>query len=173
VTRKVRKLHGEELFNYGLRLLARRALSAGELRTRLQRRASEPAEVESVIGKMREYGYVDDERFAEHYAAARRDSGSVGRSRVLRDLRQRRVAPGVAQDAVQQAFEDVDEFASVMAWLDRKYRNVDLRTYLQEPKHLASAYRKLRYAGFGSAASVRALKRFADRADELEDEPIE
>jgi regulatory protein len=171
--RNARKLQGEELFNYALTLLARRAQSAGELRVKLQRRAAAPADVEQAIAKLREYGYVDDERFAASYATARRDSGSVGRSRVLRDLRQRRVAPGVAQEAVQQAFEDVDEFAAITAWLDRKYRSVDLKDYLQDPKHLASAYRKLRYAGFASAPAIRALKRFADRADELEDDPVE
>jgi regulatory protein len=171
--RNPRKLGGEELFSYGLTLLARRALSAGEIRARLQRRAADLAEVEAVIARLREYGYVNDDRFAEHFATARRDSGTVGRSRVLRDLRQRRVAPAVAQQAVEQAFEDVDEFTAVVNWLERKYRNVDLHQYLQNPKHLASVYRKLRYAGFGSGPAIQALKRFADRADELEDEPIE
>lgn len=168
-----RKLDAEELLQYGLRLLAQRALSAGEVRAKLQRRAMEADLVEPVVAKLREYGYLNDDRFAEHYAAARRDSGSFGQARVLRDLRQRRVAPAVAQTAVEQAFGDVDEFNAVLSWLDRKYKNIDLREYLQDPKHLASAYRKLRYAGFATSPAIRALKRFADRADELEDDPVE
>jgi hypothetical protein len=39
---------------------------------------------------------------------------------------------------------------------------------LRDEKHLASAYRKLRYAGFGSGNAIRVLKRYAERADELE-----
>jgi regulatory protein len=167
------KLGSEDLFQYALRLLAQRALSAGEIRTRLRRRALEEEVVEGVMARLREYGYLNDERFAESYATARRDSGSFGPARVLRDLRQRRVAPSVARDAVDQAFEEVDEFDAVLNWLSRKYRNTDLATYLQDPKHLASAYRKLRYAGFASSPAIRALKRFAERADELEDEPVE
>ena len=77
------------------------------------------------------------------------------------------------QNAVEQAFCEVDEFETVLQWLQRKYRTVNLSEYLQDPKHLASVYRKLRYAGFGSASSVRALKRYADRADELEDDEPE
>jgi regulatory protein len=173
MVRKPRKLDSEELLQYGVSLLAKRALSAGEVRTKLLRRAADPESVEPAILRLREYGYLNDERFAESYAAVRRDSGTVGRQRVLRDLRQRRVAPAVAQNAVEEAFENVDEYEAVLNWLQRKYRNVELGEYLQDPKHLAGIYRKLRYAGFGSGAAIRALKRYAERADDLEDEPVE
>lgn len=170
---KPRKLTGEELFQYAVSLLARRAMSAGEVRAKVARKAAEPDEVEPVLSRLREYGYLNDARFAEGFASARRDSGSFGQARVLRDLRQRRVASGVADKAVQEAFGEADEEAMVAGWLARKYRSVNLSEHLQDPKHLASAYRKLRYAGFSSGASIRVLKRFADKADELEDDPEE
>jgi SOS response regulatory protein OraA/RecX len=75
----------------------------------------------------------------------------------------------VAEKAVGDAFGEVDESAAVEAWIARKYRNVQLHEYLQDPKHLASAYRKLRYAGFSSSTSIRVLKRYANEADALED----
>ena len=166
--RTPKKLAAEELFQYALTLLGGRALSAGEVRSKLGRRAEKPGDIEFVIAKLREYRYLDDGRFAEGYALARTDN--FGKARVLRDLRQRRVDSGVAEKAVEAAFADVEEGRVVNEWLRRKYRNVDLAEYLQEERHLASAYRKLRYAGFSSGASVRALKQFASRADELEDE---
>ena len=165
--RTAKKLAGEELFQYALRLLGGRALSAGEVRSKLSRRAERLDDIEPVIAKLREYNYIDDDRFAESYAVARSDS--FGKARVMRDLRQRRVAPGVAEKAVDAAFADVQEERVVHEWLRRKYRNIDLSEYLKEDKHLASAYRKLRYAGFSSGASIRALKGFAVRAEELEE----
>lgn len=171
VLRKSQKLAGEELFHYAVSLLSGRALSAVEVRSKLERRAADPDDVERSLARLREYGFLDDTKFAEGYATVRRDSGSFGKSRVLRDLRQRRVSSSVAEKAVGEAFEGVDETAAVRQWLERKYRNVNLSEHLQDEKHLASAYRKLRYAGFSSSASIRVLKRYAARADELEDAP--
>lgn len=167
--RTIRKLDAKELLDYALKLLGGRALSTSEVRGKLSRKAAEPEDVPGVLSKLKEYGYLDDSRFADSYAAARRDSGNFGKARVARDLRQRRVAPTLADKAAQTAYADVNEEGMVLEWLSRKYRTVDLREYLQDEKHLASAYRKLRYAGFGSSVSVRVLKRYADRADELED----
>jgi regulatory protein len=169
--RMIRTLDASELFQYALNLLGGRALSVSEVRTKLTRKAAHAEDVPGVISKLKEYGYLDDARFAEGYASARKDSGNYGKMRVLRDLRQRRVASPTAQHAVDQAYEDTDEAAMVEQWLRRKFRAVNLAEYLREEKHLASTYRKLRYAGFSSSASIRALKRFAERADELADEP--
>ena len=164
-----RKLAREELKQYGLRLLAARALTEGEVRSRLARRAADADDVDVVTESLREYGFLNDERFAEHFASARRDSGAAGKQRVLRDLRQRQVAGSVAEQAVKSAYQDTDESAMIRAWLQRKMRGVDLPEYLSEEKHLASVYRKLRYAGFSSAAILPVLQKFSSRASELED----
>ena len=44
-----------------------------------------------------------------------------------------------------------------------------LSEYLKEPKNLASLYRKLRVAGFSSPSSIRVLKAYTARANELEE----
>lgn len=167
--RTVKKLAAEELFQYGVALLARRALSVGEVRTRLTRKAADPEDVAPAIARLREYGFLDDARFAEGFASARRDSGAFGAARVMRDLRQRRVAAPVAEKAVGSAFENVDEEAAVSSWIERKLRGKELAVFLNDPKNLASVYRRLRYAGFSSSPAIKVLKRYASAADELED----
>jgi SOS response regulatory protein OraA/RecX len=87
----------------------------------------------------------------------------------MRDLLRKRVSPAVAQKAVSKAFENVDEPALIRDYLERKMRGKDLGLYLKEPKNLASLYRKLRVAGFSAASSIRVLKAFTSRADELEE----
>jgi regulatory protein len=168
---KAKLLDGPELLAYALRALSGRAMTAAEIRDKLHRRAAEPADVEEVLGKLKEAGFLDDARFAEAYASARRDNQGFGRMRVLRDLRARKVAPKVASDAVREAFEDQDEAAMAAQFLARKYRAVNLGEFLQEDKNLASAFRRLRTAGFGAGTAIRVLKRYASRAEELEDEP--
>ncbi|MEZ5355895.1 MAG: RecX family transcriptional regulator [Bryobacteraceae bacterium] len=166
-----RKLDAAALLQYALGALGRRALSAGELRERLNRRAITPDDVAGVMARLAEYGYLNDDRFAESYANWRRDSQGLGRQRVLRDLRTRRVAPAVAEKAVEQAYSATDETALIEQFLARKFRGKALPAYLAEPKNLASAFRKLRYAGFSSSASIAALRRYSEQATELEDDP--
>lgn len=154
---------------FSAQALSARALTISELREKLKRRAAEPSDVDEVLARLKESGYLNDQRFSESYASWRRDDGGFGKTRVMRDLMARRVAPAVAKQAAEKAFEGADEVAMIEAFLKRKYRGKDLGALLQEEKHLASAYRKLRMAGFSTGNSVRVLKRYAEQAELLED----
>jgi regulatory protein len=166
--RTTKLLDPESLLNYALRLLGGRAYSMGELREKMRPRAEQAESIDTVIAKLKESGYVDDKKFAENYAAARLENEGFGKMRVLRDLRQRRVAPKLAEQVTERAFQSTDETELVEAFLKRKFRGKDLGPFLKEPKNLAAAYRRLRYAGFSSGGSIRVLKRYANRAEELE-----
>jgi len=166
--RKPRLLNETELMDYAVRLLAGAARSSGEIREKMRRRAAEPKDIETVLGRLKELGYLNDPRFAETWAASRLENEGHGRARVLRDLRQRRVAPKVAEEAVRRAYAGSDETKLIEEFLARRFRGRNLGQYLSEEKNLAAAFRRLRYAGFSAGASVRALKRFA-RNDEILD----
>ncbi len=164
-----RLLDAAALLTYAMKALAARALSTSEVRTKLERRAETHSDVETVMAKLGEFGFLNDGKFAEHFAQVRKDSQGFGKMRVLNDLRTRRVPSDLAGDAVALAFSGTEEVDLVKAFLERKYRNTDLQAYLQDPKHLQSAFRRLRYAGFGAGPSITVLKRFAAAAEELED----
>ena len=157
----------EELLNYAVRALGGRAHSTGELREKLRRRAENSADVDEVLARLKEIGYLDDRRFAESYAASRLENEGLGKMRVLRDLRQRRVAPQLAEQVTEKAYQETDEAELIEEFLKRKYRGKKLAEFLSEEKNLAAAYRRLRYAGFSAGASIRVLKRFAKQPEEL------
>ncbi len=162
------KLDRERLQGYALRQLGARSHSVAELRTKLARRAERPEFVDEVIGYLREYGFLDDRRFAENYSTARREGEGFGQSRVLRDLWRKRVPRELAEEVVAAAYDGVEETALIEAFLERKFRHTDLARHLKEPKNLNSAFRRLRHAGFGASNSIRVLRRYSDRADDLE-----
>jgi SOS response regulatory protein OraA/RecX len=87
---------------------------------------------------------------------------------VLAELVKRKVAAKVAEQAVRRAFQGLDEDRLAAEWLERKYRNQDLAALFSQPSKLAAAYRRLRHAGFSSGSAIRALKRWAEQADQLE-----
>jgi regulatory protein len=171
--RKPKLFQNAELLNYAVRSLGGRAHSTGELREKLRRRAERAEDVDAVLAKLKELGYLDDKRFAESYAAARLENQGLGKMRVLRDLRQRRIAPQLAEQVAEKTYQETDETKLIEDFLKRKYRGKKLGEFLGEEKNLASAYRRLRYAGFSAGASIRVLKRYARQAEELEGLEVE
>ena len=114
---------------------------------------------------------VEDRRFSEAFAAARLQNDGFGRYRILNDLRRKRVSAAVAEGAVNRAFTGTDEQQLIERYLTRKYRNVDLTQFLKEEKNLASAYRRLRTAGFSSGSAVAVLKRYSQRVEDFSEPP--
>jgi regulatory protein len=164
-----KRLEMDELVAYAGRTLAARAQTSSELREKLKRRALRETDVDLVIARLKDAGYLNDHRFAESFAHWRRDNDGFGKARVMHDLMNRRVAPAVARKAADDAFKETDETAMIEQFLARKYRGKNLGTLLQEDKSLASAFRRLRAAGFSVGNSIRVLKRYAAEADRLEE----
>lgn len=167
--RKPKPLAFDALLDYAAQALSARAQSSSELRTRLKRRAERAEDVDAVIAKMKDLGFLNDRKFADSFANWRVENQGFGKGRVLRDLMARRVAPAVAQQAVEKVFQGADEAAMIEKFLERKYRGKDLGALLQDQKQLASAFRKLRGAGFSAGNSIRVLKRYAAEAERLEE----
>ncbi len=167
--RKTKLLDGPALVEYAARLLSGRAYTLGEMREKLRRKARETGDVAAAITRLKELGYLDDERFAKEFASLRRANECMGKMRVVRTLRARRVTPWLAEKAAEEAYRGTDEAALIEAWLERKYRDKDLTKWLSEEKNLASAFRRLRTAGFTAGNSIRVLKRHARAAEQALD----
>lgn len=164
---KQKTYDNEGLFQYAARLLGGRALTIAELQRKLAARAAVPADVEDVLSRLKQAHVLNDRRFADSYAAVRRDGSGFGRARVLRELDQRQVPRLVAQAAVEQAYGEVDEVEHAVAFLRRKVRVPDPVAYFADPKHVQAAFRRLRYNGFSAAAAGRALRQWTALADEI------
>lgn len=165
---KVRRLDADSLWVFALKALAGRAHSTGEMREKLRRRAERASDIDDVLARLKDCGYLDDRRFAEGFAAARLSNERFGRTRVIRDLRQHRIAPTLAERSVRDVYENVDEQALIEDWVRRKYRLASRETLFQEDKDLAAAYRRLLRAGFKTGDIVGVLKRFAKNPDLLD-----
>ncbi|MCL4402498.1 MAG: recombination regulator RecX [Acidobacteria bacterium] len=151
-----------------MKLLAGRAHSVGEMRRKLRPKAASAEDLETAIGRLKEHGYLDDRRFAQSFAAARLENQGFGRNRVLRDLRQRQVAPAMAARTVEGLYANVDEEKLIEDLLRRKYRGAPREDLFQDEKSLAAAYRRLLHAGFSTGNVIRVLKRFAKDPDLLD-----
>lgn len=165
-----KKLTEQDLFDHAVKLLAARASATEELRAKLRMRAAKPSEVDAVITRLKDIGYLDDERYAESFAAARRENDGFGKFRVLMDLRKHRVAPQLAEQAVEKTFEGTSEAELVDQFIERRMGSIAAGG-VEDPRKIATAYRKLRRAGFSSGIVIAALKRYAARPEEIEEPP--
>ena len=166
--RAPKRLDQDALWLYALKILSGRAHSTGEIRQKLRLRAERAEDADAAIARLKELGYLDDRKFAEGFAAARLTGDKFGSRRVIQDLRQRRVAPALAETTVGKVYEDVDESAMIEDWVRRKYRLASRETLFNEDKDLASAYRRLLRAGFRTGEIIRVLKRFAKNPELLD-----
>jgi SOS response regulatory protein OraA/RecX len=111
-----------DAYTVALTLLSARELSEWQLRARLARRKLDPDDIDTAITRLKADGTLDDRRVAR--ALARTESGirHRGRARVIQKIRQAGIGGEVAEAAVRDVFEEVDEDELLARALDRRLR---------------------------------------------------
>jgi regulatory protein len=100
----------ERVFQRAAKLLAAKQRSVEELRERLlTTRGATKANVDEVIARLREYGYLDDGKFAQSYASLRLRERPIGRRRLERDLSLKKVDKQTASTALDEVFAATPE----------------------------------------------------------------
>jgi len=72
-------------------------------------RGATKGDVDEVIARLREYGYLDDARFAQSYASLRVRERPIGRRRLERDLKLKKVDKQTADAVLDEVFEATPE----------------------------------------------------------------
>ena len=97
-------------FERAVKLLAAKPRSIAELRERLLRGKETNQEVvEEVITRLREYGYLNDERFAFSYVSYKVKQRPIGRRRLERDLKFKKVDSAIANEALEMVYAETPE----------------------------------------------------------------
>jgi SOS response regulatory protein OraA/RecX len=95
---------------YAVKLLAAKPRSVAELRERLlEKQWTNEEAVEAALEKLKEYGYLNDERFAFSYASFQVRQKPVGRQRLQRSLQLKKVDRETADEAINLVFEETPE----------------------------------------------------------------
>ncbi|MGH9931238.1 MAG: regulatory protein RecX [Pyrinomonadaceae bacterium] len=109
-------------FARAAKLLAAKPRSIAELRERLAERCSSKAIIETVITRLREYGYLDDERYALSYASSQVRQQPIGRRRLELSLARKKVDRAVADEALDQVFAETPEEDLLDRALEKRVR---------------------------------------------------
>lgn len=137
----------ERVFQRAGKLLAAKARSVEELRERLlEGRGATKAVVEEVIERLREYGYLDDARFAQSYASLRVQQRPIGRQRLERDLWLKKIDKQTANAALDQVFAGMPEEEIIDRAIEKRLR---LRGKPQTHAEAKKLFDHLLRQGFG------------------------
>jgi regulatory protein len=113
----------ERTMNRAVKLLAAKPRSVGELRERLLEKTwTNDAIVETVIAKLLEYGYLDDERFAADLALSKLRQRAQGKRRLQQTLSRKKLDRGTLENAIESAFEQIPESDLVDAAIQKRLR---------------------------------------------------
>ena len=113
----------ERIFQRAAKLLAAKPRSVAELRERLSAtRGGTRQIVELVIERLREYGYLDDRKFAQTFASNRIRERPIGRRRLQRDLWLKKVDKKTADNALDQVFEATPEEDLIDRAIEKRIR---------------------------------------------------
>ena len=100
----------ERTMNRAVKLLAAKPRSVLELRERLLEKLWTDEEiVDEVIGKLKEYKYLDDEQFARDFAVSKLRQKPIGKRRLQQAMSQKKLHKDVVETAIAEAFRILPE----------------------------------------------------------------
>ena len=170
-TRPVRPVDAEKArertLQRAVKLLAAKPRSIEELRERLLEKGwADEVAVEYALAKLKEYGYLDDERFAFGFASYRVKQKPVGRQRLARDLQTKKISKETADAALELVYQETPEEELIARAIEKRIRLRGRPTTRQETKSL---YDHLLRLGFSYDLIIRKVRESAAGAEEGDD----
>lgn len=110
----------QQALDAALRYLSPRPRSVWEVRQRLKRRGLVPEDIDAVISRLRELGYLDDDSFAAFWIENRESFQPRGRRLLAQELRLR----GVDTQAVEERLSAIDEEDGAMRAARKKAQSL-------------------------------------------------
>jgi regulatory protein len=150
----------QRTFARAVKLLSAKPRSVAELRERLlERRWASEKDVDDAIERLKEYGYLDDERFAFGYASLRIRERPLGKNRLARDLHFKKVDRAVADEALELVFNETSEEDLIDRAIEKRLRVRGKPTTAVEAKKLFDHLLRLGFPFDLVREKVRAVAR--------------
>ncbi|MDH3493267.1 MAG: RecX family transcriptional regulator [Acidobacteriota bacterium] len=113
----------KQTFDRAVNLLTFKQRSVAELRQRLlEKNWTNEEIVDSVIEKLSEYNYLNDEEYAFNLASSKLRTKAVGKRRLKQDLVRKKLDKQTIEAAVEKAFEETPETELIERAVEKRLR---------------------------------------------------
>ena len=150
------------LLDYAVKSLSAKMKSVRDLRRKLVDRGA-PETVDKVLARLKDLGYLSDERFAADYTRLRKENDKFGRRRVQQQLFQKGIASDLSNKTLTDAYADVDEFVLAKQYVQRKRMKPPANE-----KETVRAMRRLIAAGFTTKTVWKVLRNWGAEVEEVD-----
>jgi regulatory protein len=142
-------------FDCSLRVLALREHSEAELRRKLKLKGYDEPGIEESVARLKELGYLDDERFARSFAESSMRNGRGFGARLKLELARRGVAAPVIREALAELAQEYDEGELLAETMARRFAGFDPESATEKEKRRVVSY--LQRKGFALSAILARL----------------
>ena len=154
-------------------MLSRRPYSIAELRRALERKCPKNDQVDTAIERLRELGYLNDQKFAEQYAYALAQNRAFGPHRLRRELKAKLVNAQEIESAMEHAYQETPAHSLLEKALDKKVRSIRLPLTRSKFHSLCQGLMRLGFNAGDIIKAVRARPELAPVADDFEPVDLE
>jgi regulatory protein len=145
----------DSVYIAALKMLGGRELTERQVRQRLARRGYDGESIDAAVTRLKADRSLDDDRAAKAMAHAETSLKKRGKLRVKRRLQAAGVSPAVAQRAIQDVFDTIDDDALIEAALRKRLRG---REDIADEREFQRLYRYLMGQGFESDRVLALLR---------------
>ncbi len=122
-----------QIFDYSLKLLARRAYSVAEIRRKLIEKGwTDEDAIGKTLEKLTQQELLNDEKFAEEFVASKLRRKPVGKHLLSKNLRERQIN----EEIIKNALEKIDEKKLIKEAIQKRLRVKGYPKTLKELKNL-------------------------------------
>lgn len=112
----------DKAYNLVLAYVARRPRSEWELRDYFRRKQIDEDAGEQILKRLKDFGYVDDKRFARSWVESRRLLKPVSRRRLMLELRQKHVTDDVVREVLEE--DETSDTDTLCQLIERKRKMI-------------------------------------------------
>lgn len=156
ISKSTEQQTAESAYQYALRLLTARDYSVARMRAKLCTRGIEEADVETVMRRLQQEGWLDERRYAERFAESALSAGRFYGPRLRLEMRRRGFEAGIISEVLENLLDDHDQAADIMMVVNRRYPGLDFESASDREKRRVVGY--LQRRGFGLSEIFRSLK---------------
>ncbi|MBQ8807853.1 MAG: regulatory protein RecX [Clostridia bacterium] len=110
--------------DYALKLIEFRDRTEKEIRDKLLQKGYDTNETEDEIEFLKNYGYINDMRYAKHFTADAINIKKWGKIRIRAELLKRGIDREITDNTIEDAFEEADD-ERVFAQMQTRFKNSD------------------------------------------------